>query len=70
MPVIAASRSAGSGRRACSGSHLAVLEATLALAVILRRFRIASDQARLGLTTPFTLNLKPPVAATVARRSK
>jgi cytochrome P450 len=57
----------GAGRRACSGSHFAVLEATVALAVILRRFRLTSDQAALRLTTPLTLNLKPPVGAIAHR---
>lgn len=60
----------GAGRRACSGSHFALLEATVALAVIVRRFRLTSDQAELRVTTPLTLNLEPPVAVTAHRLSR
>lgn len=59
----------GAGRRSCSGSHFAVLEATVALAAIVRRFVLTTDQDRVRLTSPFTLHLKAPVAAEVTRRA-
>ena len=57
----------GAGRRACSGSHFATLETMTALAVIVRQFRLTSDLPKLRLSTPFTLNVEPPVSATVTR---
>lgn len=57
----------GAGRRACSGAHFATMEAVIALAVILRRFRISSDLPSLTVRTPMTLNVEPPVHATVTR---
>jgi cytochrome P450 len=59
----------GAGRRACSGSHFALLEAMVALAVVIREFHISSDQPRLRLTTPFTLHVKPPLVAHVRRQA-
>jgi cytochrome P450 len=41
----------GGGPRACIGSHFAMLEATIAVAVLLQRFRIRSDQPDVPLDT-------------------
>jgi cytochrome P450 len=52
----------GAGPRACIGSHFAMLEAGIALAVLFQRFRIRSDQAAVPLDTEgITLRPKGPV---------
>jgi cytochrome P450 len=37
--------------RACIGSHFAMLEAVIAMGVVLQRFRISSDQDTVPLDT-------------------
>jgi len=41
----------GAGPRACIGSHFAMLETTIAVAVLLHRFRVESDRANVPLDT-------------------
>jgi cytochrome P450 len=41
----------GGGPRACIGSHFAMLEATIAIAVLLQRFRVHSGQEEVALDT-------------------
>jgi cytochrome P450 len=53
----------GAGPRACIGSHFAMLEATIAVAALLQRFRIHSAQPDVPLDTAgITLRPKGPVA--------
>jgi cytochrome P450 len=53
----------GAGPRACIGSHFAMLEATIAVAVLLQHFRIPSAQPDVPLDTAgITLRPKVPVA--------
>jgi cytochrome P450 len=54
----------GGGPRACIGSHFAMLEATIALAVLLQRFRIGSDLAPVPPDT-HGLTLRPGTAVPV-----
>jgi cytochrome P450 len=59
----------GAGPRACIGSHFAMLEAVIAIAVLLRRFRIGSDQQAVPLDTEgITLRPKGPVPIQLAGR--
>jgi cytochrome P450 len=53
----------GAGPRACIGSHFAMLEATIAVAALLQRFRIHSHQPDVPLDTAgITLRPNGPVA--------
>jgi cytochrome P450 len=53
----------GAGPRACIGSHFAMLEATIAVAQLLQRFQIRSDQSEVPLDTAgITLRPDGPVA--------
>ncbi|UFS97201.1 cytochrome P450 [Nocardia huaxiensis] len=59
----------GGGPRTCIGDHFAMLEATLALASIVRRVRIESVEPALPLATPFTMVAAGPVPALVRART-
>jgi cytochrome P450 len=58
----------GGGPRSCIGDHFAMLEATLALATIVRRVEIHSKSADFPLAVPFTMVAAAPIIATVRLR--
>jgi cytochrome P450 len=59
----------GGGPRACIGSHFAMLEATMAVALLLQHFRISSDQEDVPLDTEgITLRPKGAVPIQLAAR--
>jgi cytochrome P450 len=57
----------GGGPRACIGDHFAMLEATLALATIVRRVKICSLSGDFPTITPLTMIAAAPVRARVER---
>jgi cytochrome P450 len=59
----------GGGPRACIGSHFAMLEATIAVALLLQRFRIRSEHEHVPLDTQ-GITLRPSGAVPIqpARR--
>ena len=59
----------GGGPRSCIGDHFAMLEATLALATIVRRVEIRSLDDDFPLATPFTTVAAEPIRAAVRQRS-
>ncbi len=59
----------GAGPRSCIGDHFAMLEATLALATIIRTVEIDSSAADFPLAVPFTMVAGAPIPARVRRRS-
>ena len=59
----------GAGPRACIGSHFAMLEAVLAMAVLLRRCNLRSELTDLSLDTEgIMLRRKGPVPISVTAR--
>lgn len=56
----------GGGPRSCIGDHFALLEATLALAVTLQRWRLAADPRRVPTRAGITQRAAEPVPAEVA----
>ncbi len=59
----------GGGPRSCIGDHFAMLEATLALATIVRRVEIRSLDDDFPLATPFTTVAAAPIRVRVMRRA-
>ena len=59
----------GGGPRSCIGDHFAMLEATLALATIIRRTEIRSLEDDFPLAVPFTTVAAGPIPARVCVRS-
>jgi cytochrome P450 len=59
----------GGGPRSCIGDHFAMLEATLALATIIRAARIESLNDDFPLATPFTVVAAEPIDARIHRRT-
>jgi cytochrome P450 len=59
----------GGGPRSCLGDHFAMLEATLALATVIRRFELTSLEADFPLALHFTMIAGGPVPAAVRRRA-
>ncbi|WP_301123863.1 cytochrome P450 [Mycolicibacterium fortuitum] len=58
----------GGGPRNCIGNHFAMLEATLAVATIVRRVQIRSLGDDFPLAVPFTMVADAPILAEVKRR--
>ena len=59
----------GGGPRSCIGDHFAMLEATLALASIIRRVEIRSLDDDFPLAVPFTTVAAAPIRARVHPRN-
>jgi cytochrome P450 len=59
----------GAGARSCIGDHFAMLEATLALATIIRRAEIQSVDADFPMVVPFTTVAAAPIRARVKARA-
>jgi cytochrome P450 len=60
----------GGGPRQCIGDHFAMLEATLALATIIRRAEIHSLSPDFPLAVPFTTVAAAPIHARVHARTR
>jgi cytochrome P450 len=60
----------GGGPRSCIGDHFAMLEATLALATIIRRTEIDSVHADFPIVVPFTTVAAEPIPARVKLRAR
>jgi cytochrome P450 len=58
----------GGGPRSCVGDHFAMLEATLALATIVRRVDIRSLDRDFATAVPFTAVAANPIRARVRQR--
>jgi cytochrome P450 len=59
----------GAGPRTCIGDHFAMLEATLALATIIRMIEIRSLEDDFPLAVPFTTVAAAPIPARVRARN-
>jgi cytochrome P450 len=59
----------GAGPRSCIGDHFAMLEATLALATIVRRAEIRSIEPDFPMIVPFSTVAAKPIGAHVKRRA-
>jgi cytochrome P450 len=55
----------GAGPRSCIGDHFAMLEATLALATVVRRGEICSADTDFPIIVPFTTVAAKPIRARV-----
>jgi len=60
----------GGGPRSCVGDHFAMLEATLALATVVRGIEIQSIDDTFPLATPFTVVAAAPIRARVHARTQ
>ena len=58
----------GGGPRSCIGDHFAMLEATLAVATVIRGVRLAAMEADFPLAVPFTMVPAGPIHARVTAR--
>jgi cytochrome P450 len=58
----------GGGPRSCIGDHFAMLEATLAIATIIRDVQITAPEADFPLAVPFTMVPVGPIRARVTAR--
>ncbi len=59
----------GGGPRSCIGDHFAMLEASIALATIVRRVEVTSAELTFPLAVQFTMVAGGPVPARVRKRS-
>jgi cytochrome P450 len=55
----------GGGPRSCIGDHFAMLEATLALATVIRSAEVESVDENFPLATPFTVVAAAPIRARI-----
>ncbi|WP_396916167.1 cytochrome P450, partial [Mycolicibacterium sp.] len=58
----------GGGPRSCVGDHFAMLEATLALATLVRAAHVESLHDDFPVETPFTVVAAEPIPARITKR--